>query len=69
MNVKNQTMDSITQLGMAALVRELGVANAIRFINQFRPGSGDYTKEREQLYEGMTVRQLADEIKTKKSQS
>ena len=36
----------INRAGHAALVRELGVVDAIRFLNQYTPGRGDYTAER-----------------------
>jgi len=32
--------------GRAALVRELGVVDALRFIQQFNAGTGNYTEER-----------------------
>jgi hypothetical protein len=31
------------------LIKELGVTDAMRFLNQFQVGSGDYTREHEQL--------------------
>jgi hypothetical protein len=36
----------ISRAGHAALVRELGLADAIRFLNQYTTGRGDYTAER-----------------------
>jgi hypothetical protein len=32
--------------GFAALVRALGWVNAVRFLQQYEMGDGDYTKER-----------------------
>ena len=35
--------------GIEVLVRELGYADAMRFLQQFGTGSGDYTAERDRL--------------------
>lgn len=35
--------------GFSALVETLGWVNAVRFIQQYEKGQGDYTREREQL--------------------
>ena len=47
MNENHQNEDLI-QLGFEILIRELGVARAVRFMQQLHPGQGDYTSEREQ---------------------
>jgi hypothetical protein len=35
--------------GFRALTRAIGWANAIRFLRQYDPGSGDYTEERRSI--------------------
>jgi hypothetical protein len=35
--------------GFAALVKALGWVNAVRFLQQYETGEGDYTKERPSL--------------------
>jgi len=45
------------------LYKELGVVNTLRFINQFTTGYGNYTEEREQLFEGMVLDDVIFEIK------
>lgn len=47
--------------GMDVLVRELGYAEAIRFIHQFDLGRGDYTGERHAMLPPMTIEQIAAE--------
>ena len=42
-----KTLDEIRIQGFEALVKDLGPADAIRFIQSYSHGSGDYTKERE----------------------
>ncbi len=58
-------MANISQTARRALLRELGPINTVRFLNQFRMGSGDYTVEREQWLAGYTVEQIAQELQQK----
>jgi hypothetical protein len=44
--------------GWKALVERLGVAGAMRFMMQYDPGHGDYTKEREEIFAGMEIEEL-----------
>jgi hypothetical protein len=46
MTVQARPLYEISRVGHAALVRELGVVDALRFLNQYTSGSGDYTTER-----------------------
>lgn len=55
-----------TQRATDALVRELGVVDAIRFLGQFREGSGDYTTRRQVLFQDATVQELATRIKARR---
>ncbi len=48
--------------GFEALVRELGVANAIRFLHLHGIGSGDYTQDREKWLAGLTIEGIEGEI-------
>lgn len=47
--------------GIEILVRELGYADAVRFIQQFDLGRGDYSKERHSMLPSATVDELAAE--------
>ena len=57
----------VTQRATDALVRELGVVDAIRFLGQFRAGSGDYTVQRQALLGEASVRDLAAQIKARRA--
>lgn len=59
----------VTQRATDALVRELGVIDTIRFLGQFRVGSGDYTVQRQMLFEGMSVHDLATQIKAQRAKA
>lgn len=45
-------LHEINLAGRAALVRELGVVGALRFLNQFTTGHGDYPAERAHFLDG-----------------
>lgn len=44
--------------GIEVLVRELGYANAMRFLLQYDSGHGDYTKERKELLPDWKVEEM-----------
>ena len=41
--------------------------DTIRFLSQFRVGTGNYTEERERLFQDMTVKDIVREIKTQRN--
>ena len=41
MTVPTQPLSEITQEAVSVLVRELGVARTLRFLGQYRKGTGD----------------------------
>jgi len=53
----------LRQLGWKALVAELGVANATRFIMDLSEGEQDYTKLRKKLFAHKSLDELYAEIK------
>ena len=69
MSVHIQPISELTHRATDALIQELGVVDTIRFLNQFRAGSGNYTVEREQLFEGMSVKDIVAEIKARRTGS
>ena len=66
MNAHFEPISQVTQRATDALVRELGVVDTIRFLGQFRAGSGDYTVQREKLFQGMSVADIANEIRARR---
>lgn len=63
MKVQAKPLTEITQFATHILCKEMGVADTIRFINQFTTGYGDYTKEREQLFSDLSLEEIVSEIK------
>jgi len=49
------TPTELRRRGFQALVEALGYADAIRFLQQYDPGHGDYTKERHQWLHPLTM--------------
>jgi hypothetical protein len=49
--------------GWRALVKELGLGEALRYKALFQPGRGDYAREREQFFGHLTLQDLEREIK------
>jgi hypothetical protein len=62
-----QPLSEISQRARALLIQELGVTDAMRFLNQFQVGHGDYTTEREHLFKGDTLKSIAAAIKAQRT--
>jgi hypothetical protein len=67
MNAQLKPLTEITAEAIRVLCKEIGVANTVRFLNQFTTGYGNYTKEREQLFADMTVNDIVSAIKKAKT--
>lgn len=63
-----QPISDVTQRATNALIKEIGVVDTIRFLNQFRAGAGNYTIERHQLFKGMSVKDIISEIKAQRKE-
>jgi hypothetical protein len=59
----------IRRRGIEALREALGPVGMVRFLQQYELGSGDYTKERHELLEGLSVRDVAREIRTSRKKN
>jgi len=57
------TSEQIRQAGLEALIRELGPAGTVRFLQQFETGRVDYSQERHGWLGKRDVRKLAEEIR------
>jgi len=59
----------IRQQGYKALIDSLGVANTLRFLQQLGVGYGDYTQERHQWLDQLTMEDFRDFVQQKSSES
>ena len=66
MNIDAMTLDKIKQLGIKALMRELGPAGMIRFIQQYETGEGNYSEERHKKLVKTDVKALVGKIRSKR---
>ena len=68
MTIQEKALSEITKDALEVLSKEIGIANTIRFINQFAIGYGNYTRERERIFEDMTLEEILGEIKKMRNQ-
>jgi len=57
----------LRQKGYQALVESLGAIDAIRFIQHFSPGYGDYTKERHEWLDKVSMNDFLVEMRKHKA--
>ena len=48
-------LSEITHEAIAILLREIGVVNTVRFLDQFTGGFGNYTEERAVLFNELSM--------------
>ncbi|GAB4579415.1 MAG: hypothetical protein Fur0022_21530 [Anaerolineales bacterium] len=63
MMLEMRPLAEITREALKVLYKEIGVVNTVRFMNQFTTGYGNYTEERDILFEGLTLDEIVSEIK------
>jgi hypothetical protein len=56
----------INQQAISLLYKELGVVDAVRFLNQFTQGYGNYTQEREALFANRSLEEIVSEIEKRR---
>lgn len=59
-------LTEIRQQGYKALTDALGVAGTLRFLQQLDVGYGDYTQERHQWLDQLTIDDLHDYVQQKR---
>ena len=60
MSVHADSLSAITHQALALLTKELGIADTVRFLNQFSAGYGDYTTERDTLFADLTFDEVIE---------
>jgi hypothetical protein len=58
--------NTIRKLGLEALNEKLGPVGMVEFIQQFDSGYGDYTKERHNWLDKLTIEEICNEINNSK---
>lgn len=62
-----RTAVEVNAAGIKALIEALGVADAARFLQQYGPGLGDYTAEREEMLSGLSMEEALRLVKEAES--
>ncbi len=58
MNLNAHTIAEINQKATHILFQQLGVVDAFKFLNQFSLGHGDYTQERKQWVDSLSLEDI-----------
>ncbi len=63
MNIMTISLNDINADAITLLSGTLGIADTIRFLNQFTTGFGNYAEEREKVFDKMSLEDIVAEIK------
>jgi hypothetical protein len=67
--MKTVKQTEIRQQGYKALIDSLGVANTLRFLQQLGVGYGDYTKERHQWLDQLSIEDFRSYVRDQQSEA
>jgi hypothetical protein len=66
---QERTLEQIRLIGLEALSRELGAVGMVRFLQQFETGHGDYSTDRHEWLDQLTVEEAVAQIKRRREAS
>ena len=69
MLTEKMTTEQIRNRGLEALKQELGVVGMTRFLQMFETGHGDYTAERRQWLDHLTLDEIYSSIQAKRQET
>jgi hypothetical protein len=69
MNTQAKPVSEISRRATHILFKEMGVVDTIRFFNQFSVGQGDYTKERDNWLDDISMDDAIARIKAEKNKT
>jgi hypothetical protein len=61
------TLAEINQLAFKTLMDNLGYVNAVRFFKQFETGSGDYSQDRHQWLDDLSLDEIWSDIQQRQA--
>jgi hypothetical protein len=67
MNVQPKPLNEITQHAIDLLSKEMGIVDTVRFLTQFTAGYGNYTEERDALFQDLTLDDILTTLKKARS--
>lgn len=68
MVTERMTTEQIRRVGLEALRKELGVVGMVRFLQMFETGQGDYTAERHEWLDKMTLDEIHTRIQARRQE-
>ncbi|MBE9208351.1 hypothetical protein IQ244_17810 [Nostoc sp. LEGE 06077] len=66
LDVNKLTQAEIKRLGIEALTKALGPVEMARFMQQFEKGSGDYTRDRDEILGNQTIDEIFKRIEERR---
>ena len=69
MNTQTKPVFEISRRATHILFKEMGVVDTIRFLNQFSVGQGDYTKDRNNWLDKISMDDVIAQIKAEKNRA
>lgn len=69
MNTQTKPVFEISRRATHILFKEMGVVDTIRFLNQFSVGQGDYTKDRNNWLDKISMNDAIAQIKAEKNRA
>lgn len=62
-------MPEIRKAGLEALLERLGPEGTLRFLQQYNPGQGDYTAERHEWLDPLTLEEIEKSLRQRGGRS
>jgi hypothetical protein len=69
MTVKLTSLPELNRKAFAILTRELGVPETLRFFSQLGLGAGNYTEERRELFDKLTLDEYRQAVGERKGEA
>ena len=63
------TTPEIRREGLRVLLEHLGPAGTIQFLQQYEPGRGDYTKQRHEWLDALSVDQIVSDVARRRKEA
>jgi len=62
MSTQTKSLSQITQQAIEVLFKEIGIVSTVRFLSQFSIGYGNYTEERDALFQDLTLEDILQQM-------
>ncbi len=67
MTSQSKTLSEVNHQAIRLLSEQIGVVDTFRFVNQFTTGHGNYTEERDALFDHLTLDEIILAIEQKRA--